>query len=62
MWFFPSSLNKRETRFLALRFNSLDELETLLMLDKHQLTLFILCHFLQIGLLNKYFMAASLLS
>lgn len=48
--------------FLALRLNSVDELETLLMLDKHQLTLFILCHFLQIGLLNKYFMAASLLS
>lgn len=48
--------------FLALRLNSVDELETLLMLDKHQLTLFILCHFLQIGLLKKYFMAASLRS
>lgn len=48
--------------FVALRFNSVVELEPLLMLHKHQLTLFILCYFLQIGLLNKHFMAASLLS
>lgn len=49
--------------FLALRVNSVVELETLLLLrqHKHQLTLFILCHFLQMGLLNKYFMDASLL-
>lgn len=44
-----------------MRLNAVVKLETLLLLHKHQLTLFILCHFLQMGLLNKYFMDASLL-
>lgn len=44
--------------FLALRHNSVVERETLLLRHKQQLTLFTLCHFLQMG--SKYFMDASL--